>query len=155
TKTFNERLKQAGAKLVRTGWTLASAGASTGTDLSAGAGSSAGAPDPAAGNSYWVCRVSGTDGRDYNSDIFRGSDGGYATLPGVFGQFVQSKYKVTFQSPPTCTNYGVLGRHQAIEALQGYASYSTGVMTGWKYGMAATTSSAPTQPVATPASSAQ
>jgi len=43
---------------------------------------------------------------------------------------------VKFQSPPTCTDYGVLGRHQAIEALQGYASYSTGVNTGWKYGMA-------------------
>jgi hypothetical protein len=158
TKTFNEKLKQAGAHLVRTGWTLASAGASAGTDVASGAGSAAAPaapPDPAAGNSYWVCRVSGSNGKDYNSEIFRGSDAGFSTFPAVFGQFVQSKYNVKFLSTPTCTNYGVLGRHQAIEALQGYASYSTGVMTGWKYGTAAGTSSAPSQPAAAPASSAQ
>jgi len=50
----------------------------------------AAAPDPAAGNSYWVCRVSGSNGKDYNSEIFRGSDAGYTTFPGAFGQFVQS-----------------------------------------------------------------
>src|SRR4029079_7150220 len=59
-------------------------------------------------------------------------------------------YNVKFQSPPTCTDYGVLGRHQAIEALQGYASYSTGVNTGWKYGMAGATSPAPSSPPAAP-----
>ena len=158
TKTFNERLKQAGAKLVRTGWTLASAGASAGTAVAGGAGSSSApavAPDAAAGSSYWVCRVSGSDGKDYNSDIFRGSDGGFSTFPAVFGQFVQSKYKVKFQSSPTCTDYGVLGQRQAQDALKGYASYSTGVMTGWKYGMAAAGSSAPSQPAAAAAISAQ
>jgi hypothetical protein len=72
--------------------------------------------------------VSGADGKDYSSDIFRGSDGGYATFPTVFGQFVQSKYNVKFQSNPTCTDYGVLGQQQAQEALKGYASYSTGVI---------------------------
>src|SRR6185295_11111657 len=43
TKTFNEKLKQAGPHLVRTGWTLASAGASAGTDVASAAGSSAAA----------------------------------------------------------------------------------------------------------------
>ena len=146
TKTFNEKLKQAGSKLVRTGWTLASAGSPAAPAAAAAApapAASATASDPAAGNSLWVCRVTGADGKDYNSDIFRGSDGGYATFPTVFGQFVKSKYNVkSFQGNPTCTDYGVLGQQQAQDALKGFASYSTGVMTGWKYGATAPVSAA-------------
>ena len=61
TKTFNERLHQAGGHLVRTGWTLASAGASAGTDVESGAGSAgapAAPPDPAAGRTSRLARRS-------------------------------------------------------------------------------------------------
>jgi len=86
------------------------------------------------GGSYWVCRVTGADGKDYNSDIFTGPDSGFSSFPAAFGQFVKAKYDVkAFQGSPTCTDYGVLGQAQAHDALKGYASYGTAVMTGWKF----------------------
>lgn len=88
---------------------------------------------PTGPGSYWICRVTGGDGKDYNSSIFTGPDSGYSSFPNAFGQFVKSKYNLkSFEGSPTCTDYGVQGQQQAKDAMKGFASYSTAVLTGWK-----------------------
>jgi len=121
TTTFNGEVKQAGRKLVRTGWTPALA-----------------SPAPSGAKVYWICTLTTGNDTSYFSDVFAAADPANADtkMADAFRQFLVTKYgvKEPFHGPPACLDYGAVSSQRAQDALKAFTSHGGKyVLTAWTY----------------------
>ena len=122
TATFNGEVKQAGHKLVRTGWNPLRA-----------------TPAPSAPKVYWICTLTTGDDTSYLSDVFAAADRANADtdMADSFGRFAVAKYgvKAPFHGLPACLDYGSVSPQRAQDALKAFTSHGgKHVLTHWSYG---------------------
>lgn len=129
TKSFNEHVKQAGQKLVRTGWTPASAGSSAAPNPAPGA------PDvtsSATSRQYWVCHSVGANTLYLSGVINRDNPVTSPAFTSAFSKFLEARYNLK-NAGATCLVNGT--EAAARRVLNNFAAANHGaVQTGWIYG---------------------